>query len=125
MGSRDDRWLGPGTGPVVRLGVPPQGRRQQTGESPLDLIDVVAATGAATAGGFRPGPQHRRMLDLCHRPVPVAELASRTNLPTGLVRLLLGDLSEHGLIMVHRPAWQEPTNDELLLRKVLDGLHAL
>ena len=125
MSSSKDRWLDRDAGPVVRLYALTQGRTRPAGESSLDLIDVVMATNLEATDGFRPGPEHRRMLRLCHRPVPIADLASETDLPIGVVRVLLGDLSEHGLIRVYKPAERGSTNDERLLRKVLDGLHAL
>ncbi len=125
MSSSKDRWLDRDAGPVVRLYALTQGRTRPAGESPLDLIDVVMATNTEATDGRRPGPEHRRMLNLCRRPVPVADLASQTDLPIGVVRVLLGDLSQHGLIRVYRPAERGSANDERLLRKVLDGLHAL
>jgi Protein of unknown function (DUF742) len=125
MSSSKDRWLDRDAGPVVRLYALTQGRTRPSGESLLDLIDVVLATNLEAATGFRPGPEHRRLLGLCYRPVPVVDLASETDLPIGVVRVLLGDLSQHGLIRVYKPTERGSTNNERLLRKVLDGLHAL
>ena len=125
MSSSKDRWLDRDAGPVVRLYALTQGRTRPSGQSPLDLIDVVLATNMETAGGFRSGPEHRKLLRLCHRPIPVADLASETDLPIGVVRVLLGDLSQHGLIRVYKPTERGSVNNERLLRKVLDGLHAL
>ncbi len=125
MSSPKDRWLDQDAGPVVRLYALTRGRTRPSGESPLDLIDVVMATDLEPRSGFRPGPEHRKLLRLCDRPVPIADMASETDLPIGVVRVLLGDLSEHGLIRVYKPAQRGSANDERLLRKVLDGLHAL
>jgi Protein of unknown function (DUF742) len=125
MSRSKDRWLDRDAGPVVRLYALTQGRTRPAGKSSLDLIDVVVAANPGTAGGLRPGPEHRKLLRLSHRPVPVVDLASETGLPIGVVRVLLGDLSQHGLIRVYTPAERGSANDERLLRKVLDGLHAL
>ena len=67
---------------------------------------------------------HRRLLDLCQRPGAVADLASGIDLPLGVVRVLLGDLSQRGLISVVRAAGRS-TPQESVLRSVLDGLRAL
>jgi Protein of unknown function (DUF742) len=125
MSSSKDRWLDRDAGPVVRLYALTQGRTRPSGESRLDLIDVVVATNHQATDSFRPTPEHRRMLGMCRRPVSVADLASETGLPIGVARVLLGDLSQHGLIGVYKPAERGSTDDERLLRKVLDGLHAL
>ncbi len=65
------------------------------------------------------------MLSLCRRPVTVADLASEIDIPIGVARVLLGDLSLHGLIRVYRLAQRGSATNERLLRKVLDGLQAL
>src|SRR5260370_12669517 len=131
--SRSRRWVirahefvegqmaGPDAGPVVRLYALTQGRTRPAGESPLDLIDVVMATNTEATAGRRPGPDHRRMLNLCRRPVPVADLASQTDLPIGVVRVLLGDLSQHGLIRGYRPAERGSANASVYLGKGLMG----
>jgi Protein of unknown function (DUF742) len=125
VSSSKDRWLDRDAGPVVRLYALTQGRTRPAGESSLDLVDVVVATDLQAVDRFRPGPEHRRMLILCRRPVTVADLASEIDLPIGVARVLLGDLSLHGLIRVYRLAQRGSATDELLLRKVLDGLQAL
>ena len=54
----------------------------------------------------------------------VVDLASDLDLPVGVVRVLLSDLSEHGMIRV-LAAPRGPVTNERLLRDVLDGLQAL
>ena len=54
----------------------------------------------------------------------VADVASDTELPLGVVRVLLGDLRERGLIAITGPATQASAA-ESVLRSVLDGLRAL
>jgi Protein of unknown function (DUF742) len=125
MSSPRDRWLDTDAGPVVRLYALTRGRTRPAGQEPLDLIDVVRVTGRVPAGAFRPAPEHRRMLNLCRRPVSIADLASEIDLPVGVVRVLLGDLIEQRLIKVYRSASGEAATDERLLRKLLDGLQAL
>ena len=63
-------------------------------------------------------------MELCQWPKPVIDLASETDLPVGVVRVLLGDLIDEGLLRV-LPAQRKPQTDQRLLRMVLDGLQSL
>jgi Protein of unknown function (DUF742) len=54
----------------------------------------------------------------------VVDLASDIDLPVGVVRVLLSDLSQHGMIRILATP-RGPVTNERLLRDVLDGLHAL
>lgn len=126
MGPAKDRWLDGDAGPVVRPYAVTRGRTLPHGDEPLDLIDVVLATGQPPAETFRPGPEHRQLLHRCRRPVTVVDLASDIDLPLGVIRVLLGDLTSRGMVEVTRmTAAQGPATDQRLLRDVLDGLRAL
>lgn len=119
-----ERWLDGEAGPVVRPYAVTKGRTAPGAGTQLGLIDVVAATGEWPRPHFRPGPEHRRIMELCQWPKPVIDLASETDLPVGVVRVLLGDLIDEGLLRV-QPAQRKPQNDQRLLRMVLDGLQSL
>jgi hypothetical protein len=123
-GDDEERWLDQEAGPVVRPYAVTKGRTLPSGGAWFDLIDIVAATGERTSEDFRPGPEHRRILGLCRQPIPVADLTSEIDLPLGVVRVLLGDLTNAGLVRVTR-AHEEPAPDQRLLRMVLDGLESL
>ena len=110
--------------PVVRPYAVTQGRTAPSGAAHVGLIDAVMATGEWPQPHFRPGPEQRRILELCHRPKPVVDLASETDLPVGVVRVLLGDLIDEGLVRVI-PAQRKPHTDQRLLRMVLDALQSL
>lgn len=91
----------------------------------IGLIDVVVAVIDPQLGpGPRLGPEHRQLLARCQRPVAVVDLASDIDLPVGVVRVLLSDLSEQGIIRVLVTP-RGPVTNERLLREVLDGLQAL
>ena len=127
MTARDgfgDRWLDREAGPVVRPYAVTKGRTQPRGEQPFGLIDVVFATGERPPVHFRPGPEHRRILSLCRRPTPIADVIFEVDLPIGVVRVLLGDLAGEGMIRVIFTQ-SEPGNEQRLLRMVLDGLESL
>ena len=57
-------------------------------------------------------------------PVSVADLAADLDLPLGVVRILLADMRERGLIMIHR-AIPTRLSDPRILREVADGLRKL
>ena len=119
-----DRWFDREAGPVVRPYALTRGRTLPAGETSFDLIDVVIATGDRVPEHFRPGPEHRRILDLCQRPTPIVHLTSEIDLPLGVVRVLLGDLTSEGMLRVLSSQRQQVT-DQRLLRMVLDGLESL
>ena len=87
-----ERWFDQEAGPVVRPYAVTKGRTESA--TAFGLIDVVMATGERPPEQFRPGPEHRRILGVCRRPVPVVDLTSEIDLPLGVVRVLLGDLED-------------------------------
>jgi hypothetical protein len=119
-----ERWLDREAGPVVRPYAVTQGRTKPSSGASFSLIDVVITTGERPPPGFRPGPEHRRILQACARPTPLADVASETDLPIGVVQVLLGDLIDALLLRV-LPAQRQPQTDQRLLRMVLDGLESL
>jgi Protein of unknown function (DUF742) len=119
-----DRWLDREAGPVVRPYALTQGRTMPSGGASFDLIDVVITASERPPEHFRPGPEHRRILSLCRRPIPIVDLTSEIDLPLGVVRVLLGDLTSEGLLRV-LSTQKQPATDERLLRMVLDGLESL
>ena len=64
------------------------------------------------------------MLRSCRVPVPAADLASDLDLPLGVVRILISDLRERGLVTIHR-ARPAGITDLKLLREVADGLRRI
>jgi hypothetical protein len=118
------------------------GRTEPAGGEFLDLVAVVVATGpgrsrsrARARGGrnraddgdepARRTPEHWKIIDLAQQPTTVADIASATRLPVGVVRVLLADLTMLGAIKVVRPrsAREMPSDD--LLKEILNGLRAL
>jgi predicted Rossmann fold nucleotide-binding protein DprA/Smf involved in DNA uptake len=103
------------------------GRTEPAGGEVLDLIAVIMASGRPAEPTDQLGlsPEHRRILNLSRHPATVADVASDTGLPVGVIRVLLADLIQQGRIKVlpGRPAGQKPSAQ--LLREVLHGLRAL
>jgi hypothetical protein len=122
--SSDDSWMDWDAGPVSRPYTVTGGRTRPRGERYFDLVDVVACTGEpGEAAGF--SPECAQILELCHAPVTVADVASVTGLPLGVVRVLLGDLAAEGLVEVRTRAPRGRVTDKTLLQQVLNGLQAL
>jgi hypothetical protein len=119
-----DRWFDREAGPVVRPYALTKGRTLPSGGESFGLIDVVIATSERQPQYLRLGPEHRRILSLCRRPTPVVDLTSEIDLPLGVVRVLLGDLTSEGMVRV-LSTQKQPMTDERLLRMVLDGLESL
>jgi hypothetical protein len=118
------RWLDEEAGPVVRSYALTQGRTRPKGEA-FGLIDVMMATGAQIGEGSWFGPEHRRILASCRRPTVVADLASDLDLPLAVIRVLLGDLCQEGLLTVLRPTGEAPVSDLSVMQHLLEGLKAL
>ena len=85
--------------------------RRDQGADPAERRGVVrpdrrgVGDRRAGAGALPARPEHRRILSLCRRPTPIVDLTSDIDLPLGVVRVLLGDLTSEGLVRV--PATQE------------------
>jgi hypothetical protein len=126
MGAGDE-WGSRDAGPVVRPYALTGGRTEPAGGEMLDLIAVVVASPqpAAAEPPDDVSPEHRKILSLCRQPITVADLASDTTLPLGVMRVLLADLTLDGRITVlpQRPVDEQPSAD--LLKEVLHGLRAL
>ncbi|MEW9554608.1 DUF742 domain-containing protein [Nonomuraea sp. NPDC050783] len=123
--SREHEWVDEEAGPVVRPYAVARGRTRPA-SSALDLLATVTATGLPVPANAELGAQHRRVLAcLAAEARPVVELASEVALPVGVVRVLLGDLLEQGLVSVRRQRDRGSSPTESLLREVINGLRAL
>lgn len=124
------RWYDAEAGPLVRPYAMTGGRtRPGPRTARFDLIALVIATAEPSPDGADEtvfGPEHHALLALCRaEPQSVADLAAEADLAVGVVRVLLGDLLESGLIHVTRPAPATQLPDEQILREVINGLRAL
>ncbi|TDB85433.1 DUF742 domain-containing protein [Actinomadura sp. KC216] len=105
-----ERWLDAAAGPIVRPYAVTRGRTRPNGE-PLDIVAILVATGRRPADPGRLSRHQRRLLALCRRPHALADLASDLDLPLGVIRVLVGDLLDSGLVDVQR--WTGPSGDPL------------
>jgi hypothetical protein len=120
----DDHWLDREAGPVVRPYALTGGRTRARGEK-LDLLATVAsAVEGRSLDRMLLEPEHVQVLRLCRSPMPVADLASDLDLPLGVVRILLADMRERGLITITKPA-RSGLSDPRVLKDVADALRRL
>jgi hypothetical protein len=124
MPSYDERWLDAEAGPVVRPYALTQGRTRHTGES-FDLVATVMATHARITDPSSLAPEHVGVLQLARAATTVADIASDVDLPLGVVRIILADLRELGLVAISTPVAMAERIDKHTLREVLNGLRGL
>ncbi len=120
---RDDRWLDRDAGPVVRPYALTGGRTRPIGET-FDLLALVTTANSQSVDTILLEPEQMYVMRLCRQPTPVADLASDLDLPLGVVRILLSDMRERGLITIRPPARTRLT-DPQLLKDVADALRRL
>ena len=125
MASDDELWLDAQAGPVIRPYALTRGRTRHSGEA-FDLVSTVTATSARVDDPGALAPEHVSVLHLVRRPTTVVDIASDVDLPLGVVRILLGDLRELGLIAIRAPVPMKARQvDKSTLREVLHGLRGL
>jgi hypothetical protein len=119
---RGDQWHDRGAGPVVRPYALTGGRTRPTGET-IDLLALVASTDA-TMDELLLQPEYVAVIRQCRQPKPVADLASDLDLPLGVVRIMLSDMRDQGLLVI-RPPLRSRMSDPKLLKDVADALRKL
>ena len=103
-------WTGGRTSPVVDLAVETLVSTSKHGRNMAGLTSV----------------EHRAVAELCRDPRSVAEVAALLSLPLGVARVLLGDMADIGLVVVHRTANASGDMPEVaLMERVLSGLRRL
>jgi hypothetical protein len=118
----EGEWSDGEAGPVVRPYALTGGLTRPSGER-LDLIDMVRAV--STNGRNVPlSPEQADVLKRCQIPVPLVELSADLNLAIGVVRILVADLRDRGLVMIHR-SQAVGLSDLKILQEVVDGLRRL
>ncbi|MEZ0076691.1 DUF742 domain-containing protein [Planotetraspora sp. GP83] len=117
-----DQWLDEEAGPVVPAYALTKGRVRPSSKA-IDLVAIVMATGGPTPVSL--GPEQWMILSLCARATPLADIAAAIDLPLGVVRVLVGDLHEQGLVQVRPPANVAQLPNVTILSEVISGLRAL
>lgn len=110
-------------GPLVRPYAMTGGRTRPRQDLPIEAL--VSTTYAGEQLEFMATPERRQIFSLCREFRSVAEIAALLSVPLGVARVLIGDLAEEGLVVVHQPGAATNGPDLALLEKVLSGLRKL
>jgi hypothetical protein len=116
----DEVWLDDEAGLLIRPYTVNAGRTRPTVE--LDLLSLVITTGRATPDM---DSEHIKVLELCHTPISVAEVAAYIRLPVVVAKVLLADLVDRGAMVTQAPRPSSVATDRVLLEKLLDGLQRI
>jgi len=85
---------------------------------------IELALETLVSAGPRPTTEHHAVVELCRRPISVAEVAALTRLPIGVARVVVGDLATAGALVVHANGVRD-VPDVAFLQRVLTGLRGL
>ncbi|MFF4508584.1 DUF742 domain-containing protein [Streptomyces sp. NPDC001401] len=122
----DEHWYEDETGAMVRPYTVTRGRTRPSDRHRIDLMSQVTAVHGEMPPGDHMGAALLALVR--HGPRPVVELAADADLPLTVVRVLLGDLAEAGLVRVDAPrrvAAGRPADDPELLREIIERLREL
>ncbi len=92
-----------------------------------DELEVEALVTTTSFGITSPGLsfERRTIALLCRDVLSIAEISAKLKLPLGVVRLLVADMTDQGLVELHRPSQFGDRPDLALLERVLYGLRHL
>ncbi len=99
------------------------GRTRTDVDIPLETIIVTTSKGDSAAD--RLTLERAKIVKMCHKPLSLAEISAYLHVPLGVARVLVGDMTEEGLVEFNRPQAAGERPDLKLLERVLDGLQAL
>jgi hypothetical protein len=95
-------------------------------EHNLALEALVSTSDNARRFAGVGSPEHRAICNLCADTRSVAEIAAYLFLPLGVVKVLVGDMADAGLVIIHQPGFSlgdQSSRD--FMERVLQGLRAL
>lgn len=114
----DERDFEPGlTRPYVLTG----GRTLGASDIPLEAVVVSEGTSLPLGAS----PEVVAIVDLCRSPYSIIEIATHLRLQIGVVRVLVGDLTEARVLSVGVTASSELDERVRLLERLLDGVRTL
>ena len=95
--------------------------------APHDDLEIETLVSTTSSVDLTPKltVEQRAIAALCHELLSIAEVSAKLHLPLGVVRILIGDMADEHLVMVHRPAHAGDRPDLVLLERVLSGLHSI
>jgi Protein of unknown function (DUF742) len=69
-------------------------------------------------------PESRALYELARKTMSIAELAAHLTIPLGVIRVLISDLANQGMVLIH-PTGFAYQYDRIILERILDGLKTL
>jgi Protein of unknown function (DUF742) len=110
-----------GSEPVVRPYALTRGRTKPEHAYPLEALVVTSVSGEH----YDPSrtPEAHAICRMCTHSRSVAEIAANLHVPIGVTRVIIGDMADAGLVLVHGQSDDAPNTD--LLERVLGGLRKL
>jgi len=99
------------------------GRTRPTHED----LEIEALVSTISVGEQTPKltVEQRAIAALCHDVLSIAEVSAQLHLPLGVVRVLVADMADEHLVVVHRPTHDGDRPDLALLERVLYGLRTI
>jgi hypothetical protein len=98
------------------------GRTRSHGQD-LQLETLVTTTERGMAQRARLRFEQLEIVDLCHRPMSVVEVAAKLRIPVGVARVLVSDLHAEDILSIHRPpVTPEGRPHTEVLERLLRGL---
>jgi hypothetical protein len=101
-----------------------RGRTKSTVDLRIEALVTTSERGDDISGMTH--TEHRSVAELCREPRSVAEIATGLHVPLGVAKVLVGDMADLGLVIVHKTATGGANKAHLLLmERVLSGLRRL
>jgi hypothetical protein len=102
---------------AVRPFLVTSGRTSGDSEIPMEAQVVVTTEGRGVQQWLT--FEYRDIVNLCTQPLAVAEIAARLSLHLGVIRVLVSDLRQHGIVTTFAP---EGNLDVDIIMRVINGL---
>jgi Protein of unknown function (DUF742) len=122
MKTGNEFWFDEDAGPLVRPYAVARGRTRPTRHD-LEMTTLVVVV--RTDHHVNVDREYAHILRMCQRPLSVAEVSATLTLPLGVVKVLLSDLIDWGLIIFRSPPRTSDVPPMELLQAVLDGIRKL
>jgi hypothetical protein len=101
------------------------GGRTRPTNADLELEALVSTTSLGESADLSHSLEQQSIALLCRDVLSVAEVSARLDLPLGVARVLVADMADEGLVILHRPASPGDRPDLALLERVLYGLRTI
>jgi hypothetical protein len=107
---------------IVRPFIVTGGRTRPTDER-LRVETLITALPAALSAPL--SFERRHIVEICQRPLSIAEIANSLATPIGVARVIIADLVAEGYVTVEQPLNLRDATSVQLLERIRDGVRAL